>query len=171
VGIADRHAAAEERPRAVLNVLHLLELRDEIGPDKPTVSRAWFRETKLLEVPEPGHFRRACGGSRIFVCRVRPEWDRSACQSSIQGRDTVGGKLYLLLVLDVLDGSRAELSCQRALYGFSEPPANQGWWKFERLPGWQTAPHNDVGVGMVGIAVDHASPFDRRSGVLFDPGH
>jgi hypothetical protein len=119
VGIADRHAAAEERPRAVLNVLHLLELRDEIGPDKPTVSGALFRETKLLEVPEPGHFRRACGGSRFFVRRVRPVWDRSAGQPSVQGRDTVGGKLYLFLVFDVGDGSRAELPRQRSLGGFS----------------------------------------------------
>ena len=74
-------------------------------------------------------------------------------------------------MLDVRDGSRAELPCQRALDGLAEPSANQVRWKFERLPGWQTAPHDDVGVGMVGVAVDHASPFDRRSGVLLDPGH
>jgi hypothetical protein len=94
--------------RAVLNVLHLLELRDEIGAYKPTVSGVWFRETKLLEVTEPGHFRRAGGGSRIFVRRVRPVRDSSAGQPSVQGRDAVGGQLDLLLMLDVGDGSRAD---------------------------------------------------------------
>ena len=49
MGIADRNAAAEERSRSVLNVLHLLELRDEIGPNEPTVSGVWFREAKLFE--------------------------------------------------------------------------------------------------------------------------
>ena len=135
MGIADRHAAAKERPRAVLNVLHLLKLRDEIGPDKPTVSGVWFREAKLFEMAEPGHFRRACCGSGIFVCGVGVVWNRSTGQPTVQGRDTVCGKLDLLLMLDVRDGSRAELPCQRALDCLAQPSPNQVWWKFERLAG------------------------------------
>ena len=130
-----------------------------------------LREAQFFQVPEPGHLRRTCCGSGVFVCRVRPVCNRSARQPSVQGRDTVGGKLDLLLMLDFGDASRAELACQRALDCLAQTPANQVWRKFQRLAGWQPASHDDVDVGMVRVAVDHAAPFDRRSSVLLDPGN
>ena len=91
VWIADRDAAPEKRSRAVLNVLHLLKLRDEIGSDKPTVSGVRFGETKLLEVPKPGHLCRARRSSGIFVHWVRVVRNRSTGQPTVQGSDPVCG--------------------------------------------------------------------------------
>src|SRR5271166_6497338 len=99
--ITDRDAAAKERPRAVLNVLHLLELSDEIGPNEPSVAVVWLREAQFFQVPEPVHLCRACGGTGLFVCWVGGPWDRSPGQTAVQRRHAVGGKLDLLLMLDV----------------------------------------------------------------------
>ena len=46
--IADSNAAAEKCSCAVLYILHLLELADEVGANEPTVRCVSFRESKLL---------------------------------------------------------------------------------------------------------------------------
>src|ERR1700761_8790403 len=46
--VADGNAAPEKCSRAVLHVLHLLELADEVGANEPTVRCVLFRESKLL---------------------------------------------------------------------------------------------------------------------------
>ena len=46
--VADGNAAAEKCSCAVLHVLHLLEVTDEVGANEPSVCRVSFRESQLL---------------------------------------------------------------------------------------------------------------------------
>jgi hypothetical protein len=51
--------------------------------------------------------------------------------STIQGRDSIGGEFKLFLALNVLHGARAELLRERRLDSFTKALADEHWREFQ----------------------------------------
>ena len=100
--VADSDSATEKRSRPVLDVLHLLELTDEVGPHLPKSVSKRLCKPKLGEITQAGSLEGVGHIAEVPVRVLAGRWKQPYCQLTVERSDAIGGQLRLFLVLDLL---------------------------------------------------------------------
>ena len=89
--IADCHTATEKCSRPVLNVLHVSELTEEVGPDKPFAAWQWLGKSEADKMAQSGTFRETPGAVEVPKFFSLGSRNQAISQTAVKGCDAICG--------------------------------------------------------------------------------